>query len=115
MSRTWDTARICLNGHVLTEHLEKNPDVGDFCKKCGAKAISTCSYCDAPIQGLPSNVFGLFPAPEYCHECGEAYPWKGKIGEITKKPLSKWIYRSSLLYWLIIARKQNIVNFKLVT
>ncbi|MFC1861689.1 DUF2321 domain-containing protein [Chloroflexota bacterium] len=84
MSNEWyDTAQICIEGHPIncmsvsaTEHYRK------FCRKCGAKAITSCQNCSAPIKGLchgpwairPSNLSWFTPR-SFCDNCGKPYPW----------------------------------------
>lgn len=71
-------AKICLNGHVS---IESTPISGEqFCEKCGAKMISKCPSCDAPIKEWSYNgvvVIGTpkFEKPLYCRSCGNPYPW----------------------------------------
>lgn len=49
----YDVAQICINGHVVTSALERNPELGKkFCQKCGEPTISKCPNCGQSIQGL---------------------------------------------------------------
>lgn len=109
MAQNWDTARICLNGHVLTAHLSKHPDSGNFCAKCGAKAIDHCPNCNTPIHGLPFNWNNpWFKPPTYCHECGEPYPWAGRVLAVEKDRI---IRLTSLAYWFqVTMRKLSAVS-----
>ena len=48
----YEQALVCLNGHLITDHLLSAPQrAAPFCKKCGAETISECPSCTAPIQG----------------------------------------------------------------
>lgn len=102
--QTWDTARICLNGHVLTSHLSLHPDVGNYCKRCGAKAIDHCPLCDAPVKGEPFHSFGSFKPPRFCDNCGEPYPWADKVDEVLAEKLMR---RTSLFHWSQVAKSKT--------
>jgi len=110
MSRsTWDIARICLNGHVLTSHLSEHPDTGNYCKRCGAKAIDHCPMCDAPVKGEPFNHYSLkFDPPRFCDNCGAPYPWANKVDEILAE---KWVKRTSLYRWFLFVKSKLSVGF----
>ncbi len=74
------TMLVCENGHVLTDRLERSPNDTPHCSKCGAKTISKCPSCGAKIRGdlRDSGIVVLghtTPAPKYCPECGEPFPW----------------------------------------
>jgi hypothetical protein len=76
---TWDTAQICLNGHVINRRSQSWPENNSpYCPKCGAKTITQCQKCDKPIRG---GIVGAIPSiheepsPPFCRECGAAYPW----------------------------------------
>ena len=78
----YDTAQICLNGHVITNEYEESPEFRKpHCPKCGQSTITKCQSCHVNIQG-DYHVEGVFslggsisPAPAYCHSCGNPYPW----------------------------------------
>jgi hypothetical protein len=76
---SFDTAIICLNGHVMnprSETLSRNNF--KFCKKCGEPGISTCPQCSGKIHGMKALGRGWAPflgPAAYCHECGKPYPW----------------------------------------
>ena len=73
--REYYPAQICLNGHVISSHLD---NVADFCEKCGAKTISTCFQCNAPIRGKINDSYAYlceYVRPDYCPCCGSPYPW----------------------------------------
>lgn len=76
----YKTAKICLNGHMITDDLESSGNNDSFCSECGAKAITHCKYCNANIHGyyfVPGvlNLAAETTVPAYCHDCGEPYPW----------------------------------------
>jgi hypothetical protein len=75
----YDTAQVCLNGHVITRFAESDPEIKKkFCDKCGASTLLACPKCSNKIQGFH---YGSMPdlsrtgPPAFCHECGTAYPW----------------------------------------
>ena len=82
----FDTALICLNGHVVNAASEWRPRYNcNFCPDCGALAISKCPGCQTPIPGQAhyfsrdDDTFGdgnkfVEPKP-YCGGCGKPYPW----------------------------------------
>jgi hypothetical protein len=83
---TWyGVAQICLNGHVISQFAESRPDSSQkFCKECGAKTLTSCPKCNAPVRGYHhvSGVFDLtgLSLPNFCQECGRPYPWtEGRI------------------------------------
>jgi hypothetical protein len=77
----YDTAQICLNGHVINECAGTMPHHNTpHCSRCGAGTITACARCKTAIRGtyhLPGAVgfFGERSAPVFCHQCGAAYPW----------------------------------------
>jgi hypothetical protein len=82
MGESWyDTAQICLNGHVNNRMTQMFPERdAKFCRECGAPTMTNCQSCNAPIRGeyhVPGVVVvgSSWSPPSYCHECGEPYPW----------------------------------------
>jgi len=77
----YDVAQICLNGHVVNDSVRRFPEFNKkFCEKCGARTIVECPNCRASIQGYyhVPGVIGVGsqePAPAFCYECGNPYPW----------------------------------------
>jgi geranylgeranyl diphosphate synthase type II len=77
----WDTAQICLNGHVITSASRISPELKrQFCDKCGAATITECPKCGANIPGyyhVPGELTlaRTYKLPKFCRECGAAYPW----------------------------------------
>jgi hypothetical protein len=78
----YETAQVCLNGHVITDTYISSPSLRQqFCSKCGKETIFQCPSCKANIQGdyrvdgVVSLGRRICPAPAYCHSCGKPYPW----------------------------------------
>lgn len=75
------TSQICMNGHMITSSIEFNPELKqNYCSKCGAKTITICPHCNAPLRGelyddeIP--IVGYKPSVDsYCTSCGKPYPW----------------------------------------
>lgn len=78
---TYDVAQICLNGHVINSSARSSPQHNqEFCDKCGARTVTRCPNCDAPIRGDYESyevviIPGHYSRPSYCHNCGKPYPW----------------------------------------
>lgn len=77
----YDTAQICVNGHLINDSAEGYPiHNSPHCPKCGAKTITHCPDCQAKIQGayhaegILSGLDELSVAP-FCRACGKAFPW----------------------------------------
>lgn len=81
MSGYYDTAQVCLNGHIINDSYTQYPEFNQsFCGQCGAETITTCIECGAYIKG--SYIDTDFCTPDmapavssYCHNCGKPYPW----------------------------------------
>lgn len=75
------TAQVCLNGHMITSSIERNPEQKqDYCSKCGAKTITNCPNCAAPLRGELYDddcvIIGYTPSVDaYCPKCGTPFPW----------------------------------------
>ncbi len=81
---SYDAASVCENGHTINTRLHGSPQFSrPFCSSCGAKAVTACSHCKAPIPGHyiddPSPVLVLsiphYDPPSFCESCGNAFPW----------------------------------------
>ena len=78
----YNTATICLNGHVISEC---NANHQKYCSQCGTETYSFCPKCNSPIRGTYDTpgviVLGnrSYKLPYYCYECGAPYPWTQKI------------------------------------
>ena len=79
--RWYDTAQICLNGHVITSASKAFPTrKRQLCDKCGAPTITECPKCGASIRGyyhVPGELIldRTYRLPKFCRDCGVAYPW----------------------------------------
>lgn len=78
--RYYETALMCLNGHVITDCLESFPEkYAKYCTQCGEETISKCPHCQENIRGyyhIPGVVVVTsFRPPLFCHNCGKPYPW----------------------------------------
>lgn len=76
----YDTAQICLNGHVINTMAREYPQSNQkHCSKCGAQSMTGCPSCGSTIRGYyhVPGVFGgsRYIRPGYCHDCGRPYPW----------------------------------------
>ena len=76
----YETAQICLNGHVITSGVETSPNmVKKYCPECGAPTTAKCEHCNTGIHGYyhMDGVVSLYnySPPSYCHNCGKPYPW----------------------------------------
>ncbi len=76
----YDTAQICLNGHVINGAIRKYPeDNSAFCRTCGAQTITDCPNCNASIKGNSYGDSFAFSCelkfPNYCENCGKPFPW----------------------------------------
>jgi len=76
----YETAQICLNGHVINEWVHEFPAHNSkFCSECGEATTTTCE-CGAEIRGkyIVPGVFGghsEYVPPNYCFSCGKSFPW----------------------------------------
>ncbi len=74
----YNTALICLNGHMINEMADSYPDFdADFCDKCRASTIRACPNCKTKIRGQYADSMSPrpLPVPSFCHGCGKPYPW----------------------------------------
>jgi hypothetical protein len=77
----YDTAQICLNGHLINSMAVSNPQHNrNFCNECGQKTITDCPSCKTSIPGQYHDTgsgfaFSPFQIPKSCHNCGKPYPW----------------------------------------
>jgi len=82
MGNGYDTAQICLNGHVVNDAVHEYPEHNKkFCDRCGKATLTACPDCNASLQGALHSEGGVFRmgdiAPAFCHNCGKPYPWTG--------------------------------------
>src|SRR5262245_11220774 len=81
----YDVMQVCLNGHMITEFAQSQPESKrDHCQKCGAPTITHCTdtACSTKIKGhlsVPGVIGGYRsdddPPPAFCEKCGKPYPW----------------------------------------
>ncbi len=79
----YDTMQVCLNGHLITDNAETQPETKrKFCERCGAGTTTQCPKCSAKIHGSRHEqnfwTIGVKAPPKNCHGCGEPYPWNDK-------------------------------------
>jgi hypothetical protein len=81
MADGYDTAQICLSGHIVNDSASEYPHHNEtFCSKCGQETITNCPGCNTSIRGYyrVDSVLSIgdkVALPLYCHACGKAYPW----------------------------------------
>ena len=76
----YDSAQICMNGHVINAMAKDYPNSNQaFCSDCGEPTITACPSCNSDIRGyyhVPGVIgFSDYYAPSYCYNCGSPYPW----------------------------------------
>jgi len=76
----YDTAQICMNGHVINKMASSSPQSNQkYCAECGVQTITACTDCNSPIRGdyyVPGVFcFSDYHKPSYCYNCGKSYPW----------------------------------------
>lgn len=74
--KTYDTAQVCINGHVVNSSYNRYPAFNEqFCATCGAETITTCQHCNSPIKGDYGVTTAHYERRAYCDSCGKPYPW----------------------------------------
>jgi|AntDeeMinimDraft_5_1070356.scaffolds.fasta_scaffold03017_3 hypothetical protein len=82
---------VCENNHIQSIEAEHDDIEHDpYCRRCGEQVHNLCPNCNsAPIKvdgytrddGSP-----YWRVQEYCHYCGEAYPWgPSRLTEVTRE------------------------------
>src|SRR5437667_9049207 len=76
----YDVAQVCLNGHVTNGFSRSSPEFNEtFCSNSGERTITVCPTCKHAIRGqIAGSMIVSFPAPRFCHNCGEAYTWTAR-------------------------------------
>ena len=80
-----DNAQICLNEHVINSMARTYPSSDyKYCDECGAEIITACQKCNTPILGAhhtpDRGIICDYSPPQFCHDCGEPFPWtKSKL------------------------------------
>lgn len=88
----YDTAQVCLNGHIITANYNNNPSIRqDYCGQCGEKTVISCQNCGANIHG-DYIIDGFWDASDpkvddYCYKCGQPYPWTQEKLDATQELL----------------------------
>lgn len=93
MQGYYHVSQVCLNGHELTDRIDENPEKESrCCPTCGERTIFACLHCASPIRGEyeslgfdPDYGRGTTPVPNYCHACGNPYPWTNRHKETARK------------------------------
>ena len=92
MPITFFSARYCLNGHLLDEHVELAISPlhdAPFCSRCGEKTLTECSECHTKITGSDDYTSKKYPQPSYCSGCATAFPWTERLTQKLIKELTK--------------------------
>ena len=75
----YDTAQICLEGHVVNSALKTHPASNEkYCQICGKRTTTQCLSCGTDIRGGYSSrgiADTINSAPNHCHNCGKPFPW----------------------------------------
>lgn len=73
----YGVGQACINGHQIEGDVEREPQYAeDFCSRCGARTITGCEHCAAPIHGRYRDVFVPgWDLGRFCYKCGQPYPW----------------------------------------
>jgi hypothetical protein len=81
-------AALCRRGHVIDLDTGGATELG-FCEKCGQRVINACPSCSKPILGPEAiaDAYGNLDSegwtrPEFCGDCGSAFPWVDRQGRI---------------------------------
>ena len=105
---TYDTAKICIDGHMITDSMELSNNTDNNCTLCGASVITKCPVCNAHIHGyynIPGSlIYKKPPIPAYCHHCGKPYPW-------TKSRLATATNIIDMVNELTVEQKQQLKDF----
>lgn len=82
---------VCENGHIRAIEAEHSDIEHDpYCRKCGNRIHSVCPNCKRVAIKLDGytreNGSPFWRVQEYCHNCGEAYPWgPSRFTEVTRE------------------------------
>jgi hypothetical protein len=108
---TYRAAAVCKRGHLITDDTSRHPEIGQRCTKCGAPVLTACVECghriqgDYHVEGVATIGFAPADPPNFCDECGAAFPWvdrQGRIYELQNRLDDEHLDSSSEL----IAREQ---------
>ena len=78
--------QVCLEGHKITDLYSEPQFRQSACEECGSDTIHQCPKCETNIKGRYKGGFsGSGPdVKDFCHGCGEPYPWADEAGEFTE-------------------------------
>ena len=98
--KSYGSACVCENGHVISSSIEMDGLPSSFCVQCGKKALTACE-CGNRIRGgagrlrrRTSNLYdrqtpdvfivdgGTYLPPSFCDSCGAAFPWTRRLFEV---------------------------------
>ena len=84
---SYDTAQVCLNGHVATSSYHSYPAFRQKrCSECGEPTITECPNCRTEIRGhYRGGISGLYQPPDYCHNCGDPFPWTVRTLDVARE------------------------------
>lgn len=78
-------ATVCRRGHVYDSGDQPMPPT-ERCAECGARLLSTCPTCEAPIRGRfrepRTTYFDAWNPSNFCHSCGAPFPWASREARI---------------------------------
>ena len=121
--RTFDTAQICLNGHIANSSYNTHPQYREvFCSECGEKTITQCQSCNAPIRGAYERSLAHYQKPAYCINCGNPYPWTQRTQEAvyeiiefsTLTQIEKDDFKNSITDLIAPSPKTNLAQLKFI-
>lgn len=80
MSGSFNTAQVCLNGHVVTSMFNNSNFSAEYCEECGEHTITKCQNCGENIRGkyeIPQVIdfTNEYHKPSFCFNCGNPFPW----------------------------------------
>lgn len=130
MSSAYETAQVCLKGHIVNELALTNPAANQqYCGKCGERTMMACASCGAAIRGplAPGDPCffvnnAVYQPPAHCHQCGRWFPWAWRLVAIAilmgvANNVKKWWKRiTTLLVGLaavaaVIRRGATVINY----
>jgi len=82
----YDTAQVCINGHIITDSVQSNPQINqNFCNICGRPLITKCPHCKADLRGRRHikdvmsmtgyRIVNFNKTEQFCYQCGKPFPW----------------------------------------
>jgi hypothetical protein len=86
-SESYETARICLNGHTIDDSPVEFPEhnQGHFSYR-GKRSLTKCPNSEIAMRGhLRGSLFEPTSLPAFCHKCSEPYTCTGAESELHVK------------------------------